>query len=53
MQKKIPNEQNVQITVQILSVPLVQLFFFFCAVQVYLSLTLKQNFTRNLTFSVT
>lgn len=30
MQKKIPNEQNVQITVQILSVPLVQLFFFLC-----------------------
>lgn len=27
--------------------------FFSCAVQVYLSLTLKQNFSRNLTFSKT
>lgn len=47
--EKIPSGENVQITVEILSVPLVQLFI--CAVQVYLSLTLKQNFTRNLTFS--
>lgn len=30
MEKKNPNEQNVQITVQILSVPLVQFFFVLC-----------------------
>lgn len=47
--EKMSSGENVQITVSILSVPLV--LFVFCAVQVYLSLTLKQNLTRNLTFS--